>query len=571
MKKIVINIFVLVVLMLVSQQTQAQTERIVKIIGINPKDTAQTNKLEYDQIFKAITADAPNRVAGVITKYELQRGQAYLNVSSLTGAATTVGTITYPAFDLYFVASPIVQGATAQQNYNPVILASLTTTGGNNTILRPSKNLYMENIELDGLLPNGKLPARIIELNGLASTATLKGCKIQNNTQAHITLMVDDISLFISDCVIGNSGHLLGYGGNGRTIDNRAPTRVKQIVIQNSTFYNNTDRFIRSMLGQKISKFKLDHVSLFNSTGRHGCFQLARTDTVEITNNMIVNPLAFGDRVPNTSRTPIITYREEQTQTDKAFAVFTHDSTKVGQPVTQKVIIRNNNIYHEKKFEDFFNEVTAPDSVKTVRVLNNCLSTWAGSNTNDALWFREELKFNNTSSSDDLLAYVKEWNLNPKAATLKSYNFSTIFAFEWDVAYPTTSKSYTAGDNGFPLGDLNAWPERKAQWIASLSKAPQMNRSKTSEGINVANCYPNPFNNQITIDFTLEKDQTIEVSVFNSMGQKVKSLLNSNKDAGQYTTIWDGTNDSGRDLSNGMYFIQISGANGKVVNKIMKY
>ena len=40
MKKIIFKIFVLTALMVVFQQLQAQTERIVKITGINPKDVA---------------------------------------------------------------------------------------------------------------------------------------------------------------------------------------------------------------------------------------------------------------------------------------------------------------------------------------------------------------------------------------------------------------------------------------------------------------------------------------------------------------------------------------------------
>jgi len=555
MKKIVLSFIVLAALMMVVLQLQAQTERIVKIAGINPKDTAQTRKLVYDQIFTAIQADAPNRTPNVITKYELQRGQVYLNVSLIS-----------PDFNLYLVASPIVPGGDAQKNYNPVILTSLTQTGGSNPILRPLKNLYMENIELDGLLPNGKLPSRLIEINGVGATVTLKGCKLQNNGQAHITISVDDVSLYIYDCIIGNSGHLQGYGGNGRTIDNRAPLRVNEIVIQNSTCYNNTDRFLRSMLGQSIKKFKVDHVSLFNSSGRHGCFQLARAEEIEITNNIIVNPIAFGDRVTNK-----INYRDEQTQSDKAFAVFTHDSTKIGQPVTQKVTMRNNNIYHETKFENFFNQVTTPDSVQSVRVLNNCLARWAGSNANNALWFREELKFNNISSSDDLLAYVQEWYKKPTSATFTAYNFSKLFAFEWDVKYPTSSKSYTAADKGLPLGDLNAWPERKLLWVASLNNPNAPLKSVSIEEVSIDKSFPNPFLNQTTIYYSLTTPQKVEVSVYNSVGQLSKVLVNGELEAGSYSVVWDGIGNAGTSLPKGIYFLRIAGAKDQMVKKIIKY
>jgi len=75
-------------------------------------------------------------------------------------------------------------------------------------------------------------------------------------------------------------------------------------------------------------------------------------------------------------------------------------------------------------------------------------------------------------------------------------------------------------------------------------------------GIN--SCYPNPFNPSITIDYNINKDSNIELSVFNILGQKVKTIENSFKEKGRYSVIWNGRNNDDKLLPSGIYFIEIN-------------
>ena len=49
----------------------------------------------------------------------------------------------------------------------------------------------------------------------------------------------------------------------------------------------------------------------------------------------------------------------------------------------------------------------------------------------------------------------------------------------------------------------------------------------------------------------------VTVSVYNLLGQKVKTLVDDNQPAGTYSVTWDGTDDSGGEVSSGIYFYQI--------------
>ena len=71
--------------------------------------------------------------------------------------------------------------------------------------------------------------------------------------------------------------------------------------------------------------------------------------------------------------------------------------------------------------------------------------------------------------------------------------------------------------------------------------------------------YPNPFNPTTAISFSLtaEDARNVEIAIYNIKGQKVKSLINQNMGAGQHSVIWNGTDDSGKPVSSGIYFFKM--------------
>ena len=70
--------------------------------------------------------------------------------------------------------------------------------------------------------------------------------------------------------------------------------------------------------------------------------------------------------------------------------------------------------------------------------------------------------------------------------------------------------------------------------------------------------YPNPFNPKTEIRFDLPEASKVEISIFNLMGQKVRTLSNEEISSGYHVMQWDGTNDKGSMVSTGMYFYTLS-------------
>ena len=69
--------------------------------------------------------------------------------------------------------------------------------------------------------------------------------------------------------------------------------------------------------------------------------------------------------------------------------------------------------------------------------------------------------------------------------------------------------------------------------------------------------YPNPFNPSTTIKYALANSATVNIAIYNIMGQKVATLLDKKQAAGSYTIQWNGTNAYGNKTASGIYFYQI--------------
>ncbi len=76
--------------------------------------------------------------------------------------------------------------------------------------------------------------------------------------------------------------------------------------------------------------------------------------------------------------------------------------------------------------------------------------------------------------------------------------------------------------------------------------------------------YPNPFNPATTIEYDLPEDGLVVITVFNSLGQIVRTLYDGRQLAGSYKVHWDATNEKGHQISSGVYFYRLKA--GKFIN-----
>jgi len=69
--------------------------------------------------------------------------------------------------------------------------------------------------------------------------------------------------------------------------------------------------------------------------------------------------------------------------------------------------------------------------------------------------------------------------------------------------------------------------------------------------------YPNPFNPTTNIRFALSERGQLRLVIYNSLGKKVRQLIDDYASAGEYEVRWDGKNDFGNPVSSGIYFYHL--------------
>jgi hypothetical protein len=82
--------------------------------------------------------------------------------------------------------------------------------------------------------------------------------------------------------------------------------------------------------------------------------------------------------------------------------------------------------------------------------------------------------------------------------------------------------------------------------------------NKPPDQFTIFPAYPNPFNNTIEMRVFSMQGESMNISIYNLMGQKVKTLISENIIDGGYKTFrWNGTDASGQVVSSGMYIVNI--------------
>lgn len=121
------------------------------------------------------------------------------------------------------------------------------------------------------------------------------------------------------------------------------------------------------------------------------------------------------------------------------------------------------------------------------------------------------------------------------------------------VAVDDSTWSYKVGEDAYTLiqNVLNFFGTSQGEASRVVS------RDAVPREFSLSQNYPNPFNPETSISFTLPSEMKVELDIYNAVGQKIRTLVNSTVSSGSHVAIWDGRNDIGQKVSTGVYFYRI--------------
>ena len=166
----------------------------------------------------------------------------------------------------------------------------------------------------------------------------------------------------------------------------------------------------------------------------------------------------------------------------------------------------------------------------------------------------------------DLLRSIdKIFKIDDKIAICTN-DINTIYFYDIDNYIPYLSAEYGWNNKTYDLQKYNDHLLASSGYFGisalSMSITPVDEMVITqNNNIQIYN-FPNPFNPTTTIEFSIQIDSKIELTIYNIKGQKVKMLSNKNFIEGNHSILWNGKDDSDKFVSSGIYFYKLN-VNGK--------
>jgi Spy/CpxP family protein refolding chaperone len=97
----------------------------------------------------------------------------------------------------------------------------------------------------------------------------------------------------------------------------------------------------------------------------------------------------------------------------------------------------------------------------------------------------------------------------------------------------------------------------------------QISEATPKENLITAGSYPNPFNPETQIAYTLGIAERVKIRIYNITGQLIRTFDQGYQSAGSYSIRWDGRNENGDMTASGVYLYRIEAGSYSMTNRMV--
>ena len=464
----------------------------------------------------------------------------------------------------------------------PKIMSTTNEDGSINWsahVLKAYDNVTLKNIAFSTTTKDmGYTWTNIVHMVSSDKNVILEGCHITLSGWGLIQATVENNKLAIKNCHLRNLSNpsgswcpfLLEIGSN----------KQDTILIQNTTYFNVNGGLVNGGPNTQIGHFVFDHNTIVNLV-RPAIGPNALSDG-KITNNIFYNSNTASQR------------GFELSEYDNALnegSIIDVDTIDGNEPRAsesaeawmaekdRKLNVENNCYYWSQEVDELYSKTLdslagtidsvekfihpkwMTDRAKTIFEDNETYSNMVANNN-----INKDPEFTKFGGTDAMINLIFDkydgnsmgvWGWDPDSAEYPDMHYANL---QWPLPEDFSHNLSMKGTDGKPLGS--------SEYYDGMS-AVENNPANGSNSFELKNNYPNPFNPTTTIKYSLKNNMNVKLSIYNVVGQKVKTLVNSTKTPGSHNVQWNGLNEAGQKVSSGIYFYRLKSGSNVKMKKMM--
>lgn len=182
---------------------------------------------------------------------------------------------------------------------------------------------------------------------------------------------------------------------------------------------------------------------------------------------------------------------------------------------------------------------------------NSCLAVWGsrmnGTDGQDLYYRRIDAAGNFVESEDQLLC---------DAHYDQMYNIISAIGNQAIICWHDKRMSHYVNGYGIYAQRINAY---------GSSLPPEI----TPEVVLLKSCYPNPFSQNATIVWEQKNHLPVNIKIYNIKGQLIKSFHQNPVELGEQSIVWQGDDENGKAVGNGVYLMRLESGNYVSTHKLM--
>lgn len=514
---------------------------------------------------KGTLYEAANDAANVGKVFKLQRGGVYI-----------LDQIVEPSPDAPF----IVVGEKTPANLPPAVLQRLTPPGEaewqRNIVA--ATDVTLENIAVVGYTPLDEQYRFTVRMTKPNTHLIINECFFQNQWGNTFHLVADSVRVDFTNNICWGTVQASNWQNGWLWQGGGVEPGLLNIT-------NNTFLMQGSIIGYNaamIPKVIFDHNTVAY-TGREW-FYADPVVNAEYTNNIFYNVAMRGFVGPRESWGYADGDFSDDADGDSLVGLINVDTLGTwieGVDDAEREVIYSNNLrYTTQEVLDWQDGLTASYQPTMNEKTASMFEDFAGMVAENNIEETTDPEFANLPPSELVLTPYFANVEGRRNEALRSADWPENWAWDWDDdrkailtwpapvdLKPENMQLWDAGNDGYPLGDLNWFgKDVRMAWEAGQDSPVGVEQvgNVLPTQYDLTQNYPNPFNPTTIISYSIPVKSDVTLFVYNVLGQEVATLFKGVQNAGSYNVDFNAS-----ELTSGVYVYQIKAGNFTSSKKMM--